>query len=215
MPDTDIFQVGPQQVPDGQRAVPRLGKNADQIASELHGRFYEQNYRGNTFVMDSDSVTLAAANTTKGALATVKLFNGFYNPPTSQVNAVLLWVGVATVSGTPAGPFFYNFLFDTTINSAATGTIRSAVLGGPAVSRMTAQTQVVLANVAGATTALKQCGTVGGPAAVAATGNIMSVYDELAGRFIVPPGCVFGLTCVGAGTTHIVQSTMFWEEVPV
>lgn len=208
-------QTGPQSYPDGTIAVVRMGRQADVIESQLHGRYYEQNYRGNLFISDSDAVTLASANTTKGALATVKLINGFFNPSTSAKNAVLLYAAVATTSGTPAGPYFYNFLADSTISSAATGTIRSANLGASFTSVMTAQTQVVVTNVAGGTTALKQLGVLGGPAAVAAGAGLYGALHEVGGLIIVPPGVLFGLTCVGAGTTHIVQSTLIWEEVPV
>ena len=38
---------------------------------------------------------------------------------------------------------------------------------------------------------------------------------DIAGRIIVPPGCVFGITAVGAGSSHVVQSTIAWEELPI
>jgi hypothetical protein len=208
-------QTGVQNLPDGVNPIMRQGRQADLMVSELHGRYYEQTFRGNVFVSDSDSVTLAAANATKGALATVKLINGFFNPLTSGKNVVLLFARVATTSGTPGGPYFYNFLADSTINSAATGTVRSMLLGGNTSSVVTAQTGVIIANVAGATTALKQLAVLGGPAAIAAGAGMYDVADEIGGRIIVPPGCLFGLTCLAAGTTHIVQSSLIWEEVPV
>jgi hypothetical protein len=208
-------QTGPNNYPDGVVPITRMGKQGNLLADPIHGRYYEQAYRGNLFVMDSDSVTLAAANASKTALATVKLINGFFNPSTSGKNAVILFASIATTSGTPGGPYFYNFLADSTINSAATGTIRSTNLGASYTSVMTAQTGVILANVGAATTALKQLGVIGGPAAVAAGAGLYTAIDEVAGRIIVPPGVVFGLTCLAAGTTHIVQSTLMWEEVPI
>lgn len=42
-------QVGPQIVTDGAFNEFRLGKTAEQVVQELHGRFYEQNYRGVLF----------------------------------------------------------------------------------------------------------------------------------------------------------------------
>jgi hypothetical protein len=210
-----VGQVGQQQYPDGNQVPPRLGQQAETIVSQLHGRYYEQCYRKNLFVMDSDSITLAAAHTTKGALATVKLINGFFNPLTSKVNAVILMARVATVSGTPGGPYFYNFLQDSTINSAATGTARSLNLAAPATSQMTAQVNVILADTGGATTALKQLAVLGGPAAIAAGAGLYSANDEPCGMIIVPPGVVFGICALAAGTTHVVQSTLIWEEVPV
>jgi hypothetical protein len=208
--------VGPQNYPPaGSYAFIRSGRQGDILTSLLHGRHYEQALQGNIFTMDSDSVTIAAANATKGALATAKFVNGFFNPLTSGKNAVLLFARVATVSGTPGGPFFYNYLDDSTINSAATGTVRATLLGSSYASVLRAQTGVVLANAAAATTALKQLGVMGGPAAIAAGAGMYDVVDDIAGRIIVPPGVLFGITALAAGTTHIVQSTLVWEEVPV
>lgn len=208
-------QVGPQNYADGIQPIIRQGRQADIIESQLHGRYYEQNFRGNLFMMDSDSVTIAAAHATKGALATVKLINGFFNPANSGKNAVLIAAIIATVSGTPGGPFLYNFLADPTINSAATGTARAAILNGTFASVLTPQTNVILTNAAGATTALKQLGVMGGPAAIATGAGLYTAFDDVGGRIIVPPGVVFGLCALAAGTTHVVQSTLVWEEVPV
>lgn len=208
-------QVGSQNYPVGIQAILRLGNQADLIVSELHGRYYEQTYRTNTFSQDSGSITITSAFATKSALGTAKFVNGFYNPATSGKNAVILLVQMGTVSGTPAGPFFYNYISDTTINSAATGTISSNVVGGLVASLMVAQTNIALANVAGGTTALKQFGIMGGPAAVAAGAGLYVDKDQVDGRIIVPPGTLFGLVALTTGTTHIVQSTMTWEEVPV
>ena len=209
-------QTGKIDYPNGIQPVQRYGRQGDGLVSEYHGRYYTANLDGRLFTMDSDAVTLASANTTKGALATVKLINGFFNPLTSGVNAVLISAMVATTSGTPAGPYFYNFLADGTINSAATGTIRSLNLGlGSSISAMSAQTGVIVTNVAGGTTALKQLGTLGGPAASAVGAGLYGAFDEVAGRIIVPPGVLFGLTCVGAGTSHVVQSTLVWMEQPI
>jgi hypothetical protein len=197
------------------KAFLRQCRDGSLAVSELLPRFAEHTLRGRLFVMDSDAITLAAAHTTKGALATVKLINGFFNPITSGKNAIILRARVATVSGTPAGGYFYNFLADSTINSASTGTTRTGKLDQPQTSVLTPQTNVILANAAGSTTALKQLAALGGPTAVAATGAVESIVDNVDGAIIVPPGYVFGLTATGAGTTHIVQSTLEWLELPV
>lgn len=199
---------------DGTQQSLRQGRLNDLIISQLHGRLYEQSFRKNLFFLDSDSVTLASANTTKGALATVKLINGFWNPTGSGVNAVIIKSVVATVSGTPAGPFFYNYLPPDTINSAVTGTIKQAMLARTSISAMQAQVNVVVTDAASATTALTQLATMGGPAAVASGAGLYGAFDLVDGAIIVPPGFLFGILATGAGTNHIVQSTLVWEEVP-
>lgn len=211
-------QVGVQNNLDSAALVAaRMGRQGDQIVSELHGRYYEQALRGNLFISDSDAVTLAAANATKGAAGTIKLINGFVNPYGSGKNAVILLAKSGSVSGTPAGPLFYNMQqlpAGVSLTNAPTGTIRNALLGGPA-SAMTSETGVVLTRSDAATTAFSQLALHGGPAAIAAGAGSYSVIDEVAGSIIVPPGFVFGLACVGAGTSHVVQSTLVWEEVPI
>jgi hypothetical protein len=217
-------QTGPgiPNNPDGSGGVGgnplRLGHQNDLIVSELNGRYYEQTYRNLGYHMDSDAVTLAAANATKGAAGTIKLINGFVNPYGSGVNAVINFVRVATVSGTPAGPYFFNhqnFPNGVTVSSAATGTIASNLLGHGVGSGMTAQTGVVITRSDSATTAFVQTGVLGGPAAIAAGAGMYDVSEEVAGRIIVPPGVIFGIACVGAGTSHVVQSTIWWSEVPI
>lgn len=183
------------------------------------------------YLIDSQAVTLASANTTKGAMGTMKLVNGFYNPTTSSVNAIVLASRVATVSGTPAGPLFYNYLnigtSTVTLTNTTTGTIQKNILTGDtnaqAGSQMLAQVNVTLTATGSPTTALTQLCTIGGPAAVAAGVGIYSsdeqgftyVPPQEQGWVVVPPGCVFGITATGAGTTHIVQTTLWWREVPI
>jgi hypothetical protein len=65
------------------------------------------------------------------------------------------------------------------------------------------------------TTALVQVGTLGGPAAIAAGAAINSVYDNVDGKIIVPPGYAFGICTTATGTTHVMQSTLYWIETLV
>ena len=62
------------------------------------------------YSIDSGSVTIAAAHTTKGAVGTIKFVNGFWNPTTSGVNAIIQNVTGSMVSGTPVGPLFLELL---------------------------------------------------------------------------------------------------------
>lgn len=211
--ETKIIGVAgqPQRIADGAYADARMGNDSDLIISHLHGNYFEMARNGNIFLIDSDAVTLAAAHTTKGALATVKFINGFYNPFGSGVNAEIISALVATVSGTPAGGFFYNSITGVTMSNAATGTIRNALLGAKS-SALQAAVNVILTIQGGGTTALNQIASIGGPAAIAAGAGVYSVYDDTEGKIIVPPGAFFGICATGAGTTHIVQSTLIVAE---
>lgn len=213
------IQGGAQGLAAGTTQVASIDKQGALLASELNARYYQLAYSGLLFSLDSDSVTLVAANSTKGAAATIRLANGIYNPVGSGRNAVILWVSSATVSGTPAGPLYYNAqsMGTATITNAATGTIRAAIQNtvSPGASSMVPEVNVVLTRSDAATTAFTQTGVHGGPAAIAAGAGTYQVLDEVAGRIIVPPGTVWGLAATGAGTTHIVQSTIWWAEVPI
>jgi hypothetical protein len=202
---------------------PLLGDNLGAaLFSELQARYSALCRNGSIYVIDSDSVTLAAANATKGAAGTIKLINGFVNPFGSTVNAHILFVKSATVSGTPAGPLFYNaqsLPAGVSLSNTATGTIRSTFLNTLASAatpnQITPEVNVVITRSDSATTAFTQIGIHGGPAAIAAGAGLYNVRDEVAGSIIVPPGTVFGLAAVGAGTSHVVQSTIVFVPLPV
>lgn len=195
--------------------VPRTaGVSGAQRVQVAHAEYFDAGYGRRIYSIDSDSVTLASANATKSALATAKLIVGFFNPAASGKLAVILSAVVATVSGTPGGPFFYNFISGVTPTNTETGTIRSAYLGAGSSSEMTAETGVILTVSGGATTALIQHSVMGGPAAIAAGAGVYTTYDAIRGQIIVPPGTLFGIMCAAAGTSHVIQSTLTWEEVP-
>lgn len=209
-------RIGPISAASGNDEDFRSDGTGAIVMTQGHGRFAEAARRSRIFSLDSDSVTLAAAHTTKGALGTVKLIVGFFNPPGSGFNAEILRSHVATVSGTPAGPYFYNFLAAAVIDSATTGTVRSTNLGNNSAGNTVVVPQVnVVLTQAALTTALKQLGVQGGPAAIAAGAGVYDSLDEPDGSIIVPPGTLFGICALGAGTSHVVQSTLVWEEVPV
>lgn len=213
MSEVMLGQVGIQYPTDGSNPPIRQGKGGEQMVSELQARYYEQSYRGNLFVMDSDAVTAASAHATKSAMGTAKFLNGFYNPANSGKNAVIVAANVATTSGTPGGPYFYNFFNLSPITSAKTGTIRSGLLGGAGASLMVPQTNVVLTASDADTAALSQLCVLGGPAAIAAGAGIYNAFDAVDGKIIVPPGSAFGICVAAAGTTHVTQSSLFWIEV--
>ena len=210
--------VGPQWGNTGS-AKPLSGGVSGALRTQLaHGWRFDQTFNGERYLLDSDAITLASANTTKGALGTIKFVNGFFNPAGSRRLAVIDRATITTVSGTPAGGFFWNYITDVVVNSAATGAPRCTFLSSPtgsAGSAMLPQVNVVVTVLGALTTALTQLGAIGGPAAIAAGAGVYQVVDEIQGGIIVPPGCLLGIAATGAGTTHIVQSSLMWEEIPL
>ena len=194
----------------------RADKTGALVVTSGHGEFTEACANNTVYAIDSDTVTIATANTTKGVLGTIKFINGFYNPINSGKNAAVLAAIVATISGTPAGPLFYNMFVGKQPTNSETGTIRSLLLGQSNQSAMRPHVGVVLAVLpADSTSAAVQIGVVGGPAASAVGAGMYSICDNVNGKIIVPPGVLFGLAAVGAGTSHVVQSTLVWEEIPI
>jgi hypothetical protein len=215
---SEVQRVGPITGTQGSPVPFTGGIYGASRVQESHGRRFGPAVEGRLLILDSGSVTLAAANISKAAMGTAAFANGFYNPPGSGKNISILRTVIATVSGTPGGPFFYNF-YNTNANltSTKTGLIRSSIvanaLDGATVARPLVN--VVLATTPADTTALNQLGVVGGPAAIAAGAGIYHVVDEVEGAIIVPPGTLFGIMALAAGTTHIIQSTIVYEELNI
>jgi hypothetical protein len=113
-------QVGPQTAGDGAYLSQRSGKQGDTIVSELHGRYYEQAYRGNIFQVGSQAV----ATTTVG-LATTYTGLVLSNPVGSPVNLALLKCTAmqSVIQATQIEAFALAFGF-----SAATNVTHTAVL---------------------------------------------------------------------------------------
>lgn len=207
------IKIGPQTGSDTALTTARGDKSGSTVVAPGAAPYEEACYRGQIFFLDADAVTAAAANATKSALGTVKFLSGFYNPSGSGKLAVILAAHVATTSGTPGGPYFYNYITGIVVTSTTTGTVRAGYLGGSAASVMLPAVNVAITVSGGATTALTQLGVLGGPAAIAAGAGIYDAYEEIGGRIIVPPGSIFGITVAAAGTSHVTQSTLTWKEI--
>jgi len=231
---TNQTQTGIQNNPDGVLVTARAGKQGDSIVSELHGRFYEQNYRGSVFRAGMTLTSISNAtftSATTGATATPIV--GLYNPITSGVNCVILQatlgVTVTALQATGAGPFVW-----------MVGTLQSAISTGsaPFNARSLSTTSggingsgSVVKNVSGvALTGLSGAIAVAfgsalgggsysnaallGTAAGFQTGMIGTV-ENFDGSLIVPPGGVIALMATTTPVAHSAASGLIWEEVPV
>lgn len=191
----------------------RAGQLGDTIVSELHGRYYETNYRGNLF---SISVSTAAAVTafTGGAGGTPML--AVFNPTGSGKNLVLLKASFANVvAASAAGTVTFGLYFGTTATitqattvspwsmstqlqsgSVATGFRNIALTSGSAANNVIALGSYYWATAAGA--------------AQVSAGPI-----DLEGSVIIPPGSYAALGGSAALTSATWIGSLQWEEVPV
>lgn len=209
-----LQRVGELVSGSGVHNPPTSGVTGAQRVQGAHGAYTDLAARQRVFALTSGAITLDSANATGSALGTITFINGLWNPTGSGKLVAILRARVATVSGTPGGPFFYDYYPGLTVTAAATGAIRSTYLGSGAASTCTPLVDVAVTHSGNSTAATLQLGTVGGPAAIAAGAGNYDFADEVAGSIIIPPGCIFGITAKAAGTTHIVHSTLVWEEIP-
>lgn len=185
---------------DGTYPLIRSGRQADISVSELHGRYYEQSFRGNMF-----RIANQAAVTTTAGLATTWTGLAISNPAGSGVNAVVnlfsvaqFAVGAAAAVGIMTG------------SGAAAGTLvpKNAIIGGP--------TGKVNAS-AGATIATPVLDIVIGQAGSVATtgyGLTPGLVVDLGGSMIIPPG-FFAASFTSIVTTTALLFGFQWEEVPI
>jgi hypothetical protein len=196
------IQTGTQNNGDTQIVISRGGKQGEQMVSELHGRYYEQTYRGNVFSL----CTQGTGVTTTAALATTWTGLGVANPAGSGVNLVLLGftcaqfaVGAAATVGIMGAA------------GAITSTLtpQSRLIGGGQVSKANGS--------AGATISTPLLiATFGEVGSLATTGYGLQagISVDLGGSVIVPPGS-FVASYTAIATTSALQFSFVWEEVPI
>lgn len=157
-------------------------------------------------------VTFAAANVFSAANAQPLV--GIFNPASSGVN-VFIYRGTHTWnSGTPAAgglvwavspsPAGVTAANNTTPTSVLTGRTAGSAVQGYVNSAMTGITGNAIAGYAGGPTT----------GALAANSN-QSFVDLVDGVVCIAPGAAGGLFAAAAGTSPIVNASMFWEEIPV
>lgn len=194
--------VGAQNKNDGDFAKARAGKQGEQMMSELHGRYYEQTYRGNVFSL----CTQGTGITTTAALATTWTGLGFANPAGSGVNAVLLGFGCTQFAVGAAATIG---IMGAAGTISSTLTPQSRVIGGGLVSKMngsagaTISTPILIASY----------GSVG---SLATTGYGLEagIFVDIGGNVIIPPGS-FVVSYTSIVTTSALQFHFVWEEVPI
>ena len=218
-------QVGPQILSDGATQVIRQGRSGELVFQELHGRFYEQAFRGGIFSGGMTVTSINAATFTTATLgATCTPIIGVWNPSTSVLNLVVLQATLAIVltalQNTGGGPFMW-----------ATSTGNAALtLGNAPLNRKTlAASGSVAKDMSGiALTGLTNNLVVRG-ASTCGGGNVFNIasldtaagfsttlqptVDNVDGAWIIPPG---GLLALLATTTPVAQSAasgLLWEEV--
>ena len=224
--------VGQTQNAKGNQVQARGGIQADTIISELHGRFYEQNYNGNLFSAVLTPTSLAAAtftvaNGSSATLATAAASTpilGLWNPVGSGVNAVLLQAALlATITALqttgPGGLMWIASLNNAGISTGGAGVNRKTLslagsqcknMCGIALTGLSTLPAVIAASVlsgGGLNFSVLQT-------AVGLMNQQPGFVENLDGSLIVPPGATLGLYATTQPVAITASGYLLWEEVP-
>lgn len=223
MPLTIGGQVGPTVAGDNTYPPVRLGRTAEVVVGELHGRFFEQVSRGNVYSIGTAGVLALTANTI-GLTATGTPILGIYNPPTSGYTAVVLQATLVdflnNVTSVALGAFVWassigNNVVTTGLapfNRKTLSSTGSQVKGFGGATAMTGlTTTLVVFEPAEFNTA---SGLLTTTVAAATPTPSVSGVQNFDGSLFVPPGGMLGLFNTISVTTHSVWGRLMWEEVP-
>lgn len=218
--DLNAIVGQPASFATGSKPQARAGSLGELIVSELHGKFYESNFRGNLYSIGMNGTALSANTTTLTATTTPII--GLWNPASSTVNAVIskasLQITAAGNSAVAPGSFYWatsigNGAISTGLNPinrktlAATG---SQVKGFNITTALTGLTNSLALLVPSSLPTLVAAQSA--PATPLIGG---AAFEEFDGSLIIPPGGVLALLNQTSTTTVSVASQLIWEEVPL
>lgn len=215
--------VGVQNQSDGaQGIIARAGRQGEQIFSELHGRFYEQTYRGNMFSNGNIALQALTANTITLTATTTPIL-GIYNPLGSGVNACIIQASLsAGINNTASvGPGAFVWAISTGNVAVSTGTTPFARLLGGAVSKCKGLSMVALTGLTN-NLVVQEASDFPSPNVITTTvvpttvtTPMLQAVQNFDGALIIPPGGILALLNTVSTTTISVFGRMKWEEVPV
>lgn len=203
----------------------RAGQQGDLIVSELHGRFYEANYRNNVYFGGHNALTALSANTVTLTATTTPIL-GVWNPTNNTSNLVILQANLTCLannltSGAGPGAFVWalslnNGAISTGLNPYNAKTLLQSGSNAKFFAGATALTGLSnnLVVVAGANLPAPSGLTYTTLASTA----LLPAYvgrEDFDGSLIVPPGGVLALLNTTSSTVFSCVGKLAWEEVPV
>ncbi len=212
-----VFDPSSASTPDGSTASVNLGRANDLIVSELHGKYFQQCYRGNVYL---------ASTTTAGVVipisSTLTPTYSLWNPAGSGKLIVPI---VTLVTWTVTTGAFGGLVWHATTNAGSsisttapfvafgTGTAVNANIGSGKVSQLRVGSGGTTTLVAAATF-YRSLGVTIPTAAISVPTAPFQIRDDWDGTGILPPGNaihLFGATAVAL--TAVI--TTVYEEVPL
>lgn len=197
--------AGQQTNGDSAAFTARGGKQGEQMVSELHGRYYEQAYRGNMF-----SASLQAVGTTTVGLATTYTGLVLSNPIGSAVNLVLNKASImqSVIQSTQVEAYAIAIGFNATTNVTHTASLatRSNKVGSGLSSIGLADTSATLPTAPFYHTFMADTGT-------ATADNTGGVIDFEGSLILLPGAYALWVTPAQASVAGMWFSFQ-WEEIP-
>jgi hypothetical protein len=195
------------QQADGNTPPLVVGRQAELLASEVHGKFYTANYRKKLFGFNVTAVTVPVV--TSGLVSVFTL----YNPPSSGVNAEIVDTEIGQVLATTVVDtisWYYSSAILTSKGTFSTaGTAFSCIAGGGAAAAVIPYSGYTHS---GTPTLIDQI-AVFGAATDAGVWQISKVYD---GRLIIPPGIAASVAMsTTVSTTSGLNIAARWIEWPL
>lgn len=202
-------QVGPQVLQDGATQAVQLGKNAEIVVTEYHGKYYTQSYRGRVFTATQAAAVIMLPTT--GATASFCVAN----PAGSGVNLSLVRFEMI-VTSPPGTPVVGGYMLNVTANTVAAAVTGTAIVPTPGLIGTNYQP----AGKAFTTATMPATPTFFRTIASKLTGAATTIpylaafAIDFDGTAILTPGSAIGLQQISADTTNAsAVATMIWEEV--
>jgi hypothetical protein len=222
-------QVGPiattASIAPGTVVAMRSGNLGDTIVTELHGRFYEQTYRGNVYTGGITALTALSANTITLTATTTPIL-GLWNNLSNTVNLVVLQASLQIVpnnltSGAAPGALIWaTSTSNGAISTGSTpfnaktltqsGSVAKFFTPAVALTGLTNNLVALTASDIPSPSGLTYT-TLGSTAIIPPIGGV----ENFDGGLIIPPGGVLALLNTVSSTTFSVYGRITWEEVPV
>ena len=207
---------------DGTNSPILQGKQGELLASELHGKYYTQNYRNNVYY----AANAAAGGTIAVYSATSFTGLGLWNPAGSGKNLVLIRATAAISTAAGTGTTF-GYVYQQNVGSALgtaapisattpiTATRGPAVLG-PLVAGQGASVTIAVsaATLTTASTLFIPSGVSAGTGAITVPNTFSGLSEYFDGSLIVAPGTFFGIA-LAVASTNTTNASLLWEEVPL
>lgn len=210
MPVETQGKVGPQTgLQPGTLADPRLGASGEAIVTEFHGKYYEQNYRGNLYIAVGP-----AAGAALPLFSTAAQQFLVWNPPGSGVNCV----PIKALFGYISAAFVPGFLcigHSLTVQAQPGTTTNASIYNGRIGAPSPGKVQVYAPGTPATVLSYHSPLELSVDTAVAASTNAPWRFThDFDGTLICPPGGLFSLAA-SVAQTAVLAVAMIYEEVPV